>query len=305
MMEPAPKRDHPGMSERTERRSAVAGERGGALSKRTLGRVLALGIVLLAAAWIAEVDSLALVRPDARSQMWAFVAEGFPPDVTRDYLLGRSLRDGLLWAVVETLAISVVGTALAVVLAVPLALASAATVTYRGPLYANASPARRGLGRTIHRFGRVVLSFLRSVPGLVWGFLFVTAVGLGPFAGVLALGVHNAGVLGKLYADFLEDVDPVTTEAVASSGASRIQAVCHGMVPQVTATMASYTLYRWECAIRAATILGFVGAGGIGYYLVISIRRLQYQQLLTAVLAVFVLVVVADHLAARLRTRLA
>lgn len=271
---------------------------------RSVVWLLAFGIVLLASAWIAQVDPLAVFTQDARTQMWAFVADGIPPAYSREYLLGRSLRDGLLWAVIETLAISIVGTTLAVVLAVPLALASTATITYRGPLYVGASPARRAFGRTLNRTGRFVLSFLRSVPELVWGFLFVTAVGLGPFAGVLALGIHNAGVLGKLYADFLEDTDPATTEAIAASGATRLQTVCHGMVPQVSPTLASYTLYRWECTIRSASILGFVGAGGIGYYLVITIQRLQYQKLLTAIVAVFVLVVLSDHLSERLRTKL-
>lgn len=273
-------------------------------SKRRLTQLLVAGVVLLVAAWITEVDPLALFQPNAREQMWAFVAEGVPPETSSDFLFGRTLRDGLLWAVVETLAISVVGTALAVVLAVPLAFTSAATVTHRGPLYANASPMRIAAGRGVYRISRYLLSFLRSVPGIVWGFLFVTATGLGPFAGVLALAVHNAGVLGKLYADFLEDTNPMTAEAVAASGATRMQTVCHGMVPQVTATISSYTLYRWECTIRSATILGFVGAGGIGYYLVVTIQRLQYQKLLTAILAVFGLVVLSDWLASRLRTRL-
>lgn len=234
------------------------------LSKRSLSSVLAVTVVLAVASWIVGVDPLLLLSSAARDQMVAFVADGFPPEVGRDFLFGRTLRDGLLWAVVETLAISIVGTSLAVVFAIPLALASASTVTHEGPLYAGASSSRVAFGYVLHRSARVVLSFLRSVPGLVWGFLFVTAVGLGPFAGALALGVHNAGVLGKLYADFLEDTDPMTTEAVASSGATRFQAVCHGMVPQISATVASYTLYRWECTIRSATILGFVGAGGIG-----------------------------------------
>lgn len=292
------------MSEKTTQRTDTGATVGIARSVRTW--LLALGSLLLLAvcAWIANIDPVALLSPDARTQMWAFIAEGFPPNVSRDYIVGRSLQDGLLWAVIETLAISVVGTTLAIVLAVPLALASAATVTYRGPLYAGASPVRRTLGRLLNRTGRFVLSFLRSVPELVWGFLFVTAVGLGPFAGVLALGIHNAGVLGKLYADFLEDTDLLTTEAVAASGATRVQAVCHGMVPQVTATLASYTLYRWECTIRSASILGFVGAGGVGYYLVITIQRLQYQKLITAIVAVFILVLLSDHLSARLRTRL-
>jgi len=274
------------------------------LSKRSISFALVSAVLLAVAGWIVGVDPLLLLSSEARGQMWTFVAEGYPPDVSREYLVGRSLRDGLLWAIVETLAISVVGTAVAVVLAIPLALASAATVTHRGPLYAGASPSRVALGYALQRSARAVSSFLRSVPGLVWGFLFVTAVGLGPFAGALALGVHNAGVLGKLYADFLEDTDPMTTEAVASSGATRFQAVCHGMVPQISATMASYTLYRWECTIRSATILGFVGAGGIGYYLVIAIQRLQYPKLVTAIAAVFALVVASDALSSRLRARL-
>lgn len=290
-----------------EERTAVPGHHrpdDGPFSRRRLAQALAAGGVLVVAAWIAEVEPLLLVDPAARGRMWAFIVQGVPPATNSEFLLGRGLRDGLLWAVVETLAISVTGSALAVVLAVPLAFASAATVTHRGPLYANASPARVAAGRGLSRVSRLLLSFLRSVPGIVWGFLFVTAIGLGPFAGVLALAVHNAGVLGKLYADFLEDTNPMTTEAVAASGATRMQAVCHGMVPQVTVTVASYTLYRWECTIRSATVLGFVGAGGIGYYLVVTIQRLQYRKLLTAVLAVFGLVVLGDWLASRLRTRL-
>lgn len=277
--------------------------------KRPLG-VLSVIFVVYLSAVIAEVNIPALIAGESRVQMWSFIAEGFPPNLNPDFVLGpqpqsgeRSLQDGLAWAVIETLAISIAGTALAVVLAVPLALVSTATITHRGPLYAGSSPVQRGIGRTIHRTGRMVSSFLRSVPELVWGFLFVTAVGLGPFAGVLALGIHNAGVLGKLYADFLEDTDPDTTESVASSGATTLQSVCHGMIPQVTATLVSYTLYRWECSIRSASVLGFVGAGGIGYYLVITIKRLQYQKLLTAIIAVFVLVVLSDNLAARLRSK--
>jgi len=284
--------------------SNAAEHSAGGHSKRHLTTLLGGCVVLGVAAWIAEVDPVALFSAGARDQMAAFIADGIPPETSREYLLGRGLRDGLLWAVVETLAISVVGTTLAVVVAIPLALSSAATVTHRGPLYTTAPAWRVAVGRGIYHTSRSVLSFLRSVPGIVWGFLFVTAIGLGPFAGVLALAVHNAGVLGKLYADFLEDTDPMTTEAVAGSGATRLQAVCHGMVPQVTPTIASYTLYRWECTIRSAAILGFVGAGGIGYYLVITIQRLQYGKLLTAILAVFGLVITSDWIASRVRTRL-
>ncbi len=225
------------------------------LSKRSIAGVLAEAVTLAVAGWVVGVDPLLLLSSEARGQMWTFVAGGYPPDLSRDYLFGRTLRGGLLWAIVETLAISVIGTSLAVV------LASASTVTCQGPLYAGSSASRVAVGYVLHRSARLVLSFLRSVPGLVWGFSSSPRWGW-TVAGVLALGVHNAGVLGKLYADFLEDTDPMTTEAVASSGATRFQAVCHGMVPQISATVASYTLYRWECTIRSATILGFVGTGG-------------------------------------------
>ncbi len=276
----------------------------GGMSKRSLTWVLVLAIVFVAASWIAEVDLVTLFSADARHQMWSFVSEGIPPDVSREYLYGQSLRDGLLWAVVETIAISIAGMGLAVAIAIPLALLGAANITRRGPLHTRSSVTTTYIGAAAHRSARGVSSFLRSVPELVWGFLFVTAVGLGPFAGALAIGIHNAGVLGKLYADFLEDTDPTRAEAVYSTGATRLQAVVHGIVPQSTPTLVSYTLYRWECAIRAATILGFVGAGGIGYYLTITITRLQYSKLLTAIAAVFVLVVAADHLSARLRATL-
>lgn len=277
----------------------------GGLSRRSHTILLLFGVVLVVSAWIAEFNPLTLTEPAVLEQMWQFATGVFPPDVSRDYLLGRSLRDGLLWATVETLAISILGTVLAFLIGFPLALLGAANVTYRGPMHSMGSNSRRRLiGRSLNVTARSVLSFLRSVPDLVWGFLFVTAVGLGPFAGVLALGIHNAGVLGKLYADFLEDTDPVKIEAIHSTGATRFQTIVHGILPQITPTIVSYTLYRWECSIRAATILGFVGAGGLGYYLVITIKRLQYHQLATAILAVFLLVLMGDRLSERIRAAL-
>jgi phosphonate transport system permease protein len=292
------------MSEEVSRSERIDTTWRGVASKRMLSWLLVGLLVLVVAAWIVDVNPAELFGADAREQLWLFVAEGFPPDTSQSYLVGESLRGGLLWAVVETLAISVVGTVMAVALAIPLALAAAAPVTHDGPLYARSSRVRVLGGRGLYALTRWLLSFLRSVPGLVWGFLFVTAVGLGPFAGALALGIHNAGVLGKLYADFLEDSDPLVVEAVATSGGSRLAAILHGLLPQQSATMVSYTLYRWECVLRSATILGFVGAGGIGYYLVISIQRLQYQKLLTAIGAVFILVVATDTVSGRLRSRL-
>lgn len=278
---------------------------GNGLSRRSYTVLLVFGVVLVVSAWIAEFNPLRLTEPAVVDQMWQFTLGVFPPDVSSNYLVGRSLRDGLLWATVETLAISILGTVLAFILGFPLALLGAANVTHRGPMnQMNTGGHGQLFGRSVNVAARSVLSFLRSVPDLVWGFLFVTAVGLGPFAGVLALGVHNAGVLGKLYADFLEDTDPVKIEAIRSTGATRFQTIIHGLLPQITPTIVSYTLYRWECSIRAATILGFVGAGGIGYYLVITIKRLQYHKLATAILAVFLLVLMGDRLSGKIRAAL-
>ncbi len=272
--------------------------------RRWQGRLVVGAVCLVVSGWIVSFDPAKLVAPTARQQLLAFVQSGLPPDLSRSYLVGRTVRDGLLWAIVETLAISIVGTGLAVCCAVPASLLSASSVTHEGPLYVGASEWRLVSGRLVHTGVRWLLSFCRAVPAIVWGVLFVTALGLGPFAGVLALAVHNTGVLGKLFADFLEETDPLTTEAVATVGASRLQAVCHGMVPQITATVASYTVYRWECTIRSAAVLGFVGAGGIGYHLLLTVQRLQYQRLTTAIIAVFGLVLLSDWLASRVRASL-
>ncbi len=275
------------------------------LTRRSYLWMLVFAAILLASAWITEFDLLALIAPEVRSQMTEFVLGGFPPDVSQEYLFGNSLRGGLLWATVETIAISILGMVIAFILALPMALLAASNVSYRGPLHAGSSDRTlRIVGRVMHTVSRTTLSFLRSVPGLVWGFLYVVAVGLGPFAGTLAIGTHNAGVLGKLYADFIEDTDPMKIEAVRSTGATRLQTIVHGIIPQVMATLTSYTLYRWECSMRAATILGFVGAGGIGYYLVVTITRLQYQKLVTAILAVFILVILTDQLSTKVRQAL-
>lgn len=286
--------------------SEISGPSGptGELSKRTLTYILVLGLVVIVSAWISEVDPVTLFGGNARSQMWAFIVEGLPPDLSREYLLGHSLRDGLLWAVIETVAISIVGIVLAVAIAIPLALTGAANVTHRGAMHVDSTPMQSTVGRGVYRTSHSIASFLRSVPDLVWGFLFVTAVGLGPFAGVLAIAIHNGGILGKMYAEFMEDTDERTIESVYLTGGSRVHTVAHGIVPQVVPTLVSYTLYRWECAIRAATILGFVGAGGIGYYLTITISRLQYPRLLTAILVVFVLVVSCDRISEYLRGKL-
>ena len=138
---------------------------------------------------------------------------------------------------------------------------------------------------------------------MLWALIFVFLVGLGPFPGVLALGVHTGGVLGKLFAEVLEDVDLQPVESLQSTGAGKIQILFYGILPQVLPQFVSYTLYRWEVNIRVAAVLGFVGAGGLGQRIHITMSLFLEQQLLTLLLALYILVTGVDYLSAYLRRR--
>jgi phosphonate transport system permease protein len=152
--------------------------------------------------------------------------------------------------------------------------------------------------------GRAVLNLLRTIPHIVWALIFVFAVGLGPFPGVLALGLHTGGVLGKLFAEVVEDIDPQPLEALQATGAGRLQVLVYGVLPQVLPQFLAYSLYRWEVNIREAVILGYVGAGGLGQQIHIAISLFLEQKLLTLILAIYVMVTLVDHLSAFLRRRL-
>ncbi|HEY2990466.1 MAG TPA: phosphonate ABC transporter, permease protein PhnE, partial [Candidatus Binatia bacterium] len=148
-----------------------------------------------------------------------------------------------------------------------------------------------------------LLNILRTIPEMVWALIFVFVVGLGPFPGMLALGVHTGGVLGKLFAEVLEDVDPQPIESLQSTGATRMQILFYAIMPQVLPQFISYTLYRWEVNIRVAAVLGFVGAGGLGQRIHIAISLFLENQLLTYLIFIYVLVTIVDYLSAYLRRK--
>ena len=135
--------------------------------------------------------------------------------------------------------------------------------------------------------------------------MFVRAVGLGPFPGVLAIGVAYGGMLGKVYSEILENVNPRPLETLQAAGASRLGVILYGLVPQALPHVVAYTLYRWECAIRASAILGFVGAGGLGQQLELSMRMFLFDEVLTLLAILFVLVAAVDLISGRIRARLA
>lgn len=242
----------------------------------------------------------ALFSAEGLAQVRNYVGGLFPPD------LSNSLLTEATWGAAETFAISLIGTLLAVLVGTPLALAASRTLTYSGVLFLADRPTRlRRIGRIGSSWSaRCILNLLRTVPELLWALIFVFLVGLGPFPGVLALGVHTGGILGKLFAETIEDIDPVPLEALQSTGASRLQIVFYGITPQILPQLLSYTLYRWEVNIRAAAILGFVGAGGLGQRIHIALNLFWEHQLLTYLLVLYVLVTLVDALSAFLRQKL-
>ncbi|HEX3919193.1 MAG TPA: phosphonate ABC transporter, permease protein PhnE, partial [Caulobacteraceae bacterium] len=180
------------------------------------------------------------------------------------------------------------GTALAVIIAIPLGLLAARNVT---PIWVQ-QPVRR------------LLDILRSVPDLVIGAIFVAAVGLGPFAGVMALAINTGGVLGKLFSEAVEAIDRAPVEGVRATGAAPLQEVVWGVMPQVAPLWTSYALYRFESNARSATVLSLIGAGGIGQVLFDSINSFAFDQTSAIVIVILVAVSAIDLLSQAIRTRL-
>lgn len=236
---------------------------------------LAFAVFLAACIATLSGDWASLLSRDAIVQMTAF-ARGFVPPETEAAFL-RKVTIGAL----ETLAISLLGTLLAVVVGLALAVPAA--------------------GRRARRVTRFVLNVLRAVPELVWAALIVVAAGLGPFAGTLALAVHTTGVLGRLFAESLENAPAAPYLALRHNGVGALSAFWYSTLPQVLPQLASYTLYRWENNIRAAAVLGVVGAGGLGQLLYFHLSLFQTHEASTILVAMLVLVGVVDLASNRMR----
>jgi phosphonate transport system permease protein len=243
-------------------------------------------------------DLRVFLHGEAWVQMGTFVKGFFPPDLSAKFLRNT------LWSGVETIALSLMGTVLAVLIALPLGIVSSRTVL--GGIHSGADrqlPPSARLLRTIPYWGSTLgLNLLRSIPELFWALIFILAVGLGPFAGVLALGFHTGGVLGKLFSEVIEDVNPQPIEALQATGASTAAVLVYGIFPLALPQLVSYTLYRWEVNIRAAAIIGVVGAGGIGRDIYLAISLFHYQQLFTLLLMTLIIVTLVDYFSAWVRT---
>jgi phosphonate transport system permease protein len=234
-----------------------------------------------------------LFEPEALRVTGGFLAAFLPPAHSAEFL----------WLVAReswrTVAIATAGVTLGLGLAIPLAL-----VATRSLSVSALAGGMAGLPRVVRRMARALLVVLRSVPELVWALVFVRVVGLGPAAGVLAIALTYGGMLGKVYAEILESGDAAVTQTLLRNGATRLQAFAYGLLPQNAAELTSYTVYRWECAIRSSVVLGFVGAGGLGQQMDSSLKMFAGGEVLT-MLAVFVaLVALADRFSAALRKAL-
>ncbi|GGJ01404.1 PhnE/PtxC family ABC transporter permease [Halopseudomonas pertucinogena] len=257
----------------------------------------AVAVVLL---WpgiqLAELDLAVLLAADSQSEMGRFVSAFWPPAHSPDFL--RLLLDATL----QTLAIATAGMALALVVAIPTGLLASRALSLSA-VSRGGRPA--ALGQALRWPVRGLLIFLRSVPEIVWALLFVRAVGLGPTAGVLAIAITYAGMLGKVYAEIFESVDHRPMHALVQAGAGRLSAFLYGILPNAAAELTSYTLYRWECAIRASVVMGFVGAGGLGQQIDLSLRMFAGDEVASMLLTFLLLVLLADGLSRVLRGRLA
>ncbi len=260
---------------------------------------LLLTLLALALLWpglqLSELNLAVLVAPDNLRNMGQFVSGFWPPAHDRDFL------ELLAQATLQTLAIATAGMALAWLLAMPLALLASRALSISA-LARSGQPA--WWAQALRWPVRGLLIVLRSVPEIVWALLFVRAVGLGPTAGVLAIAITYAGMLGKVYAEIFESVDLRPTRALLLAGSPRLAAFAYGLLPNAAGEMLSYSVYRWECAIRASVVMGFVGAGGLGQQIDLSLRMFAGAEVASMLLTFLLLVLLADSLSRWLRGRL-
>ncbi len=194
----------------------------------------------------------------------------------------------LLYPALETIDLAIFGTFFAIIMAIPLATLAAKNVTPAKPLYYAA---------------RAIIATTRVVPDLVWALIFVTAVGLGPFPGALALAVHSIGMLGRLFAEVIEDMDMGPVDALTLTGAGRLQVFTHAVVPGVLPSVLGIGLYRFDDNLRSSMILGFVGGGGLGFYLLTAMNLFQYRTVSVILIMSFVMIMLAERTSAWLRAK--
>ncbi len=269
---------------------------GGGRDPAWLGRwcsVLVLAVLLWPLLVLTEFKPWAMFDQRSLDSTWKFVSQFFPPRADAEFvwLLARET-----W---RTVAIATAGMAIAWLIAVPLALGASVRLSV--------SALATRMGRwpfAVRQLLRWLMILLRSVPELVWALLFVRVVGLGPTAGVLAIGIAYGGMLGKVYSEILDSTDAAPAQSLLRNGSGRLQALLYGALPQCATELVSYTVYRWECAIRSSVVLGFVGAGGLGQLLDGSAKMFAGSEVSSILLVFIALVTLSDRVSLALRRAL-
>jgi phosphonate transport system permease protein len=259
------------------------------LVERSWSEAFSLALRFMVALALVAIIVQAAIVVRARPQDLITGAYGMADIIRRAMPPDFGKIDMVWWPALETIDLGIFGTLGGVVMALPLAVLAAANVTPSRWLYYTA----RGL-----------IGFARAVPDLVWALLFVTAVGLGPFPGALALSVHSIGMLGRLFAETIEHMDMGPIDALTLTGARRVQVFTHGIIPSILPSLLGIALYRLDENIRSSLVLGFVGAGGIGFELLSAMSLFQYQFVSLLLIVTFIVVIVAERLSALLRARL-
>jgi phosphonate transport system permease protein len=284
-------------------RTLAPGEKSSAWSRITSKRWLVSVLVLLMFAGcfpVAGFSFAAFTSTGMFGRVGMFVQHMLPPDWSWAFM------QGLGTALLQTIAISLLGTLIGLALAVVLALPATSTLVF----LPRESPGQASILERIVRWflfwsARLVLNVLRSIPELVWVLICILAVGVGPFAGTIALGLHTAGVLGKLYAETMEEVLVRPIEALRSLGARPLQILLWAIWPQARPLLSSYTVLRWEMNLRASTILGLVGGGGLGQAIYNNVQLGFYSRLSTLIVVIYALVLTSDWIGERFRLKVA
>ena len=259
-----------------------------------IGLALAALVILWPMLVLGEFKPWSLLDAQSLRATGRFLAAFFPPAHSPEFL-------AIAWqATWQTVAMATAGMTLALAGAIPMTL----IVTERLSVSRLGSARMGRLPQLIRQLARWLLILLRSVPELVWALLFVRVVGLGPTAGVLAIALTYCGMLGKVYAEILESSDAHATETLLRNGGSRLAALAYGALPEAASELVSYTVYRWECAIRGSVVMGFVGAGGLGQRLDESMKMLAGGEVATMLIIFVLLVAAADAVSKMLRWRL-
>lgn len=260
---------------------------------RFIGLVMAI-CILWPMLQLAQFEPMLLIDPNNTKVMGDFLVQFILPNIQLEFL---SL---VLKATVETLAMATAGIALAMIIAVPLGL----IISYSLSISRIGPTSDHQLAQFVRFIARTLMLVLRGIPEIVWALLLVRVFGLGPIAGVLAIAITYGGMLAKVYSEILESGNTLPARALILSGSGRVASFLYGLLPNSAQELASYTIYRWECAVRASVVMGFVGAGGLGQLMDQSMKMLNGGEVSTILIVFLGLVLLADYISLVIRKQL-